>query len=89
MSTFVVYWSQYPEESGESPGDPHLLVEFENREKAIEHLKAEGYIKWDPGRSSDLYLTSFRHIKTFAKVLESKKAEEPKRSKYPPGTITH
>ena len=86
MATFVIYWSQDVPEPQDSPIDPYLLVEFEDQTKAINHLKAEGYMKY---RKSILYFTSLHHVKTFAKILESRKAEKPNRSKYSPDTITH
>ncbi len=86
MAIFVVYWNQELGELQDYPVDPWLLTEFGSRAQAIEHLRVEGYIKWKDG---DLYFTSFHHVKTFAKILESRKAEEPRKSKYPPGTITH
>ena len=89
MRVCVVYWTDcyIGDMVHYSPLSPWKLFEFEDRQKAEEHLRADYFVPYKDDR--DVYLCSYRHVKTFAKIIAIDSPEPPRKSLCPPGTITH
>ena len=90
MSTkvVVIYWTDYDigEKVHYHPICPWRAVEFKDRQKAVDHLKADYYILLKD--SHDVYCCNYQHVKTFAKILQPQLPEPPRKSLWP-GTIAH